>query len=62
MAKVRTVHTGGTGASDDSALLYAARGWQRWRGPTCALTPAGVVRTPEDDDCVFVLPLSAPLN
>jgi len=42
------------GATDVGARLYAARGWQRWRGPTSALTPAGVVRTAEEDGCVFV--------
>ncbi|MGW5361719.1 GNAT family N-acetyltransferase [Actinopolymorpha pittospori] len=53
---------GALGASDDGARLYAARGWQRWRGPTSALTPTGVVRTPEDDDCVFVLPVATRLD
>ena len=42
--------------------FYAARGWRRWQGPTWALTPAGRVRTAEDDDAVFVLPGSAPLD
>ena len=46
------------GASDAGLAFYAARGWSRWQGPTCALTPQGVVRTPEDDDDVFVLPLT----
>ena len=45
--------------SDAGAAFYASRGWQLWQGPTCALTPEGVVRTPEDDDAVFVLPLSS---
>ncbi|MFF9410576.1 GNAT family N-acetyltransferase [Streptomyces anandii] len=48
--------TGGAGA------FYAARGWRLWQGPTSALTPAGVVRTPEDDGSVYVLQLSAPLD
>lgn len=42
--------------SDDGAAFYAARGWLPWQGPTSALTPTGVVRTPDDDDCVRVLP------
>ena len=50
------------GASDAGAAFYAARGWQLWRGPTSALSPEGVVRTPEDDDDVFVLPLTGPLD
>ena len=44
------------------AGFYAARGWQPWQGPTSALTPEGVVRTPEDDDGVYVLPVAAPLD
>jgi aminoglycoside 2'-N-acetyltransferase I len=47
------------GASDEAAAFYAARGWSLWLGPTSALTPDGVVRTPEEDDCIYVLPLSA---
>jgi aminoglycoside 2'-N-acetyltransferase I len=43
-------------ASDAGAALYDARGWLRWQGPTSVLTPSGVQRTPDDDDCVFVLP------
>ena len=43
-------------ASDAGAAFYDARGWLAWQGPTSALTPDGVVRTPDDDDCVFVLP------
>jgi aminoglycoside 2'-N-acetyltransferase I len=53
---------GALGASDMAAAFYAARGWRRWRGATYALTPAGVERTPDDDDSVFVLPVSAPLD
>jgi len=45
---------GALAASEDGAGLYAARGWLPWRGPTAALTPAGVVDTP--DEAVFVLP------
>ena len=45
-------------ATDEGAAFYRRRGWLPWQGPTCALTPQGVVRTPEDDDDVFVLPLS----
>ena len=48
--------------TDHGALPYAARGWQPWRGTTWALTPAGRVRTPEDDDAVFVLPDSTDLD
>jgi aminoglycoside 2'-N-acetyltransferase I len=47
---------GALGASDDGAPLYAARGWQRWQGPTFALTPTGRIRTAQEDGNIFVLP------
>jgi aminoglycoside 2'-N-acetyltransferase I len=50
------------GATDEAAEFYAARGWQLWQGPTSALTPAGIQRTPDEDDCIYVLPLSAQLD
>lgn len=50
------------GATDEGAAFYAGRGWRRWQGPTSALTPEGIVRTPDEDDCVHVLPLSAALD
>ncbi|NJQ02612.1 GNAT family N-acetyltransferase [Streptomyces zingiberis] len=53
---------GALAASDEGAAFYAGRGWQVWQGPTSALTPSGVVRTPEEDGGVYVLPLSAPLD
>jgi aminoglycoside 2'-N-acetyltransferase I len=53
---------GALSATDVGAQLYAARGWERWRGPTSALTPAGVVRTEHDDGGIYVFPLSAPLD
>ena len=53
---------GALSATDAAARLYAARGWRRWRGPTSALTPAGIARTEEDDDSVHVLPHKAPLD
>lgn len=49
-------------ATDEGAAFYAQRGWLRWQGQTWALTPAGVVRTEEDDDAVFVLPLGLDLD
>ena len=53
---------GALGATDEGAAFYAGRGWLRWRGPTRALTPTGIVRTEEEDDAIFVLPFSAPLD
>ena len=46
----------GLATSDDGAAFYAARGWLPWQGATSVLTPDGVVPTPDDDDCVLVLP------
>lgn len=53
---------GALAATDAAAPLYAARGWQRWRGPLSALTPAGVMRTPEEEGAVYVLPGTAALD
>lgn len=53
---------GALGASEDAVPFYAGRGWQRWRGPTSALTPDGVVRTEEEDGWIFVLPVGVPLD
>lgn len=47
---------GALGATDKAAKFYAARGWRLWRGPSSALTPAGIERTPEEDGCIYVLP------
>ena len=50
-------------ASTDAGLpFYEARGWRRWRGATYAATPDGRVRTPGDDDAVFVWPLATSLD
>ena len=58
----RAYDLGALSATDDGAALYVARGWLPWRGPTSALTPTGTVRTPEEDDAVFVLPGAALLD
>ena len=49
-------------ASDDGLPFYLRRGWQQWCGPTSALTPGGIVRTPEEDGNVLVLPVTSPLD
>ena len=49
-------------ATDQAATFYAGRGWRLWQGPTSALTPHGAVRTQEEDDCIYVLPLTAELD
>ena len=54
--------TGALSPTEDGAALYRARGWVPWRGPTSTLGPEGPVRTPEDDDAVFVLPVTVALD
>jgi aminoglycoside 2'-N-acetyltransferase I len=46
---------GALGATDEAIALYEGRGWRRWDGPLFALTPAGRVRTPDEDGAVYVL-------
>ncbi|WP_051943890.1 GNAT family N-acetyltransferase [Streptacidiphilus rugosus] len=53
---------GALAATDEAMEFYASRGWRRWQGPTSALTPAGIVRTEDADDCLFVLQGDAPLD
>lgn len=53
---------GALGSTDEAVALYAGRGWLRWEGPTSALTPHGVERTPDEDGSVYVLPVSAELD
>ena len=53
---------GALGAADTAASFYADRGWMLWRGPSSALTPAGIRRTREDDGYVYVLPVGVPLD
>lgn len=53
---------GALGATDQAVPLYARLGWERWRGPTSALTPRGVERTPDADGGVHVLRAAAELD
>ena len=53
---------GGLGSSEEGIPFYTARGWQRWHGHSYALTPEGTIRTPDDDDGIFVLPVSESLD
>jgi aminoglycoside 2'-N-acetyltransferase I len=53
---------GALGASREAAGFYAARGWKLWQGPSSALTPAGVIRTPDEDGCLYVLPVTVALD
>lgn len=53
---------GALGATSHGAKFYTARGWQRWQGPTSAITPTGIMRTEQDDGCVYVFPHGAELD
>jgi aminoglycoside 2'-N-acetyltransferase I len=53
---------GALAASDEAVSFYLHRGWTRWRGTSHAMTPDGLIRTPQDDDAVFVLPVSVTLD
>ena len=53
---------GALGSTDEGAPFYQARGWQLWRGPSSALTPAGVRRTPDDEGAIYVFELAVPLD
>jgi aminoglycoside 2'-N-acetyltransferase I len=55
----RAYDLGALAATDEAMGFYAARGWQRWQGRASALTPTGVVRTPDAEDCLFVLPVAS---
>lgn len=49
---------GALSTTDDALRFYAALGWQPWLGPSWAITPAGRIRTEDDDGAIFVLPLT----
>ncbi|HEX8630815.1 MAG TPA: GNAT family N-acetyltransferase [Catenuloplanes sp.] len=53
---------GALSAASDAAPSYVARGWQQWRGPTSALTTAGVARTGDEDGGVHVYAVAAALD
>lgn len=62
MATAERLVTGGfelgaLATSEQGAPLYLHRGWLPWRGPLSALTPDGVVPTPDEE--VLVLPTPA---
>ncbi|GHI04754.1 aminoglycoside 2'-N-acetyltransferase [Streptomyces cellostaticus] len=55
----RAYDLGALSASEDGALLYTARGWQRWGGRVCALSPDGIIHLPEEEGGVHVRPACA---
>ncbi|MBB5930261.1 GNAT family N-acetyltransferase [Streptomyces echinatus] len=59
----RAYDLGALSASEDGALLYEARGWQRWPGQVHALSPDGIVRLPDEEGGVYLRPgLAGPLD
>ena len=53
---------GALASSDEALLFYAGRDWQPWTGTASVVAPTGRVRTPDDEDCLFVLPVSVELD
>ena len=53
---------GALSASESGRHMYTGRGWLPWRGPTSVLTPSGIRPTPDDDNSIFVLPVSVELD
>lgn len=41
--------------STDIHPVYERVGWERWRGPTYVRTPAGPMRTPDEDEGIMIL-------
>lgn len=53
---------GALSSSDEALGFYAARGWLPWQGETAVRDGEEITRTPEDDDALFVMPVSAKLD
>lgn len=53
---------GALGSTEEGAGFYTARGWKLWQGPSAALTPAGILPTPDEDGCLYVFELAVPLD
>ena len=53
---------GALGSSDEALGFYVHRGWRCWAGPTSALTPDGIVRTPDEDGGIHVLEVGVALD
>lgn len=51
----RAYDVGALGATDEALPLYRRRGWRVWEGPLSAITPAGLVPTPEEAGGILVL-------
>ena len=46
---------GALGATDEAVPLYERHGWRVWDGPLSALTPDGIIPTPDEQGAVYVL-------
>ncbi|MEY2553159.1 MAG: aminoglycoside 2-N-acetyltransferase [Ilumatobacteraceae bacterium] len=53
---------GGLGASDDAVRMYTQRGWVKWLGRASAITPTGVIHTPDEEGFIYVLPCRTTLD
>lgn len=53
---------GALGSSEMALSFYAGRGWALWRGPLHALTPSGIVATPDERCGIHVLAAGVPLD
>jgi aminoglycoside 2'-N-acetyltransferase I len=53
---------GALSTSEDGRHMYTSRGWLPWRGPTSVLAPTGLTRTPDDDNGLFVFPVSVDVD
>ncbi|MEV7500232.1 GNAT family N-acetyltransferase [Streptomyces sp. NPDC093018] len=57
----RAYDLGALSASAKGAPLYIARGWRRWEGHVCALSPKdGIVRLPAEEGSFYVRPCPDP--
>jgi aminoglycoside 2'-N-acetyltransferase I len=53
---------GALGSSDMALAFYAGRGWKLWQGPLSALTPDGIVATPDEQGGIYVLETAVGLD
>ncbi|WP_256639376.1 GNAT family N-acetyltransferase [Streptomyces murinus] len=59
----RAYDLGALSAGAAGAPLYTARGWRRWEGRVCALSPKdGIVRLPEEEGSLYVRPCPDPAD
>ena len=50
----RAFDVGALGATDEAARFYESRGWRAWPGRLSALTPRGIVETPDERGAVYL--------